>query len=151
MSWSTDLKLALEQLPAGRFLMASAYEDDRAGLIVRSVQPCSSEPPLLCVAVRTGHRIEPLIRDSRCFALSRVGEEDRLVRHKFSATPAPDSPDGADPFAAIAIETLTTGSPVLRGSPLVFDCEVVRHFDLEADCELYIGQVISSRVLRGVA
>jgi len=149
MPWSTDTNQALAQLPAGRFLMASAYEDDRAGLIVRSVQPCGDEIPLLCVAVRTGHRNEPLIRDRRCFALSRVGEDDRLVRHKFAAAIAPDAPESADPFAAIAVETLQTGSPVLRGSPLVFDCEVVRHFDLEADCELYIGQVVASRMAIG--
>ncbi len=142
MSSTTDLQQAMSRLLGLSFLMTSQFEGERAGVIVRSVQYCNQDPPLLCVAVRTGHRIEPLIRDSRCFALSRVSTDDRLVLKKFDA-PAAREPD--DPFDAIAVETLRTGCPVLGGSRLVFDCEVVRHFDLEADCELYIGQVVACR------
>lgn len=142
MPWSTDPRAALAQLPSGLFLMTSAYDDDRAGLIVRSVQVCGDEPPLLCVAVRTGHRIEPLIRDSRCFAISWLDEERKLVLRKFAHH---SRTDPGDSFDAIPVEALATGSPVLCDSPLVFDCEVARHFDLEADCELYIGQVVACR------
>lgn len=39
-----------------------------------------------------------------------------------------------------------TGSPVLLRSIVAFDCEVVRHFDLEADHELFVGQVLASRM-----
>ncbi|MCC7388720.1 MAG: flavin reductase [Phycisphaerales bacterium] len=142
----SDAHTALAQLPSSPYLMTSCFEGERAGLIVRSVQSCDTEPALLCVAVRTGHRIEPLIRDSRCFALSRVDNESRLVLRKFDRKGAQEP---GDPFDAIAMETMQTGCPVLCASPLVFDCEVVRHFDLEADCELYIGQVLASRALRG--
>lgn len=145
MSMSTDAHSALAQLPSLPYLMTSHYEGERAGVIVRSVQPCRTEPPLVCVSVRTGHRIEPLIRDSRCFALSRVDTENRLVLKKFDIK-APH--EAGDAFDAIAVETLRTGCPVLCASPLVLDCEVVRHFDLEADCELYIGLVLAARAPR---
>jgi flavin reductase (DIM6/NTAB) family NADH-FMN oxidoreductase RutF len=140
--WSTDLHEALAQLPSGLFLMTSVFDEDRAGIIVRSIQPCGDEPPRLCVAVRTGHRIEPLIRDSRCFALSWLDNSHRLVIRKFD----PDARiEPGDPFDAIPVQSLKTGSPVLNASKLVFDCEVVRHFDLEADFELYIGQIVAAR------
>ena len=146
MSLSTDPRDALARLLASPFLMTSLYEDERAGVIVRSVQFCNAEPALLCVAARTGHRIEPLIRDSRCFALSQLEAEHKLVLKKFDSRAAREP---GDPFDAIAVQTLQTGCPVLASSKLVFDCEVVRHFDLEADCELYIGQVIACRSEQG--
>ncbi len=136
---------AMAQLPVGLFVMTSSYEDERAGILVRSVQPCGSEPPLICVAARTGHRIEPLIRDSRCFAICLLDPNNKLALRKFD----PDGGrDRADPFDAIQIQTLVTGSPVLCASPLVFDCEVVRHYDLESDHELYVGQVVAARAPR---
>ncbi len=144
MSWTTDPHAAIAQLPSGQFLMASAYEGDRAGTIVRSVQSCGEELPLICIAVRTGHPIEPIIRDSRCFALSWLDTEQKLVVRKFDYDA---EHDGGDPFDALAVESLVTGSPVLCWSPLVFDCEVLRHFDLEADHELYIGQVVACRAM----
>ncbi|MBK7403950.1 MAG: flavin reductase [Phycisphaerales bacterium] len=122
--------------------MTAAYEEERAGIVVRAVQPCGTEPPLICVAARTGHRIEPLIRDSRCFAICQLDPANRLVLRKFD----PDAPtDRGDPFDAIPFDALVTGSPIIRASALVFDCEVVRHYDLETDHELYVGQVLGCR------
>ena len=144
MTRTTDPHTAIAQLPSGRFLMAAAYDEIRAGTIVYSVQSCGHEFPLLCVAVRTGHPIEPIIRDSRCFALSWLEESCKLVSRKFDRDAEEDL---GDPFDAIAVETLETDSPVLCSSPLVFDCEVLRHFDLEADHELYIGQVVACRAV----
>lgn len=143
MPSSTDPHSALARLPSPAYLMTSSFEGERAGVIVRSVQACNTEPPLVCVAVRTGHQIEPLIRDSRCFALSQVESENRLVLKKFDRARAAVEP--GDPFDAIPVRSLRTGCPVLCASALVLDCEVVRHFDLEADCELYIGLVLASR------
>ncbi len=146
MAGSTHPLDGFALLRSGLYLMTAAHEDVRAGVIVRSVQPCSDEPPLLCVAVRTGHPIEPIIRDARCFAICRLDEADKLALRKFaSAAPL----DEEDQFDAIPVERLLTGAPVLRRSPLVFDCEVVRHFDLEAESELYVGQVIACRVAAG--
>jgi len=73
-------------------------------------------------------------------------EGDKLALRKFSTDSWVDS---ESPFDAIPIQKLRTGAPVLRRSSLVFDCEVVRHFDLEAESELYIGQVVACRVTPG--
>jgi flavin reductase (DIM6/NTAB) family NADH-FMN oxidoreductase RutF len=42
--------------------------------------------------------------------------------------------------------TLVTGSPLLGRSIVALDCEVLRHVDLEADFEIYVGQVLSAFV-----
>ncbi len=130
-------------LPSGWFVLTAAFEAKRSGMIVRWVQPCAEEPLLVAVAARRGHSIEPLIRDSHSFAICRIDPEDKLLTRKFAVHRPPD--DTGDPFDAVPVETLVTGSPIIRRSPLVLDCEVVRHFDLEADHELFVGLVVAGR------
>lgn len=129
-------------MPAGSYVMTSSFEGDRAGVLVSWVTRAAEDPALVCVAVRKGHAIEPLIRDSRSFALCRIDNDDRLIRKTFNDERAPD--ERGDLFASIEVRTLATGAPVLKRSTLVLDCEVVRHFDLEADHELYVGQVVGA-------
>lgn len=147
MQSEAQLNQAVGRLPSGRFVITAAHGDARAGVVVKSVQACADEPTLISVAVRKGHAIEPLIRDSHVFAICWI-EEDDLLTQRIFAVDAPvelDAQDQHDPFAAIAVETLATGAPVLTRARLVLDCSVVRHFDLEADHELYIGQVVAAR------
>lgn len=139
---------AIALIPGGLFVMTSQFEDSRTGVLARSVQPAADEPLLVSVSVRRGHAIEPLIRDSHAFAICRVDPEDKLVRRLFDHDNA-DEPEGQhDPFHALPCEALRTGSPILRRSIMALDCEVVRHFDLEADCELYVGQVVAAKIYR---
>lgn len=133
---------ALTQIPDGTFIITSAFEGHRAGSTALSVSICATEPRLVCVALRKGHFIEPLIRDSRAFAICRVSPTDRLVLRRFSESEHHD----ADPFDGVETTTLVTSAPILTRSLMALDCEVVRHFDLEADCELFIGQVLAGHV-----
>lgn len=138
---------ALALFPRGRFLMTACYDGQRSGMLVGSVQCCSTEPLLLCVAARKGHKIDPLIRDSRNFALGVVPEGDKLVMRRFSsadAAPSEFGPEGEDdPFDALPTRTLVTGAPVLPRCPTWFDCEVIRRVDLEAETELFVGMVVA--------
>lgn len=137
-------RLAMAQLPRCTFLMTAAYENKRSGQLVESVQHCGDSPLLVCVAARKGHSVEPLIRDSRTFALCRVHPDDRLLLRKFAEDKPPD--ELGDPFDSIEVERIVTGAPVIRRAVCALDCEVVRHFDLEAEYELYVGQVLGARV-----
>lgn len=137
-----DARRAMAHIPCGMWVMSSCFEGKRAGVIVKSVSPCADEPLLLAVAAWKGHGIEPIIRDSHHFAVSLIEPEDRLLIKKFSGNLS----DHPDQFDAIATDRLVSGAPVLAKSRLAFDCEVVRHFDMEADHELYIGLVLGSRV-----
>ncbi len=132
---------AMGLIPCGMWVMSSAFEGRRAGVIVKSVSPCANEPLLLAVAAWKGHGIEPIIRDSHHFAVSLIEPEDRLLVRKFSGHLA----DNPDQFDTVATERLVSGAPLLARSRLGFDCEVIRHFDMEADHELYIGLVLGAR------
>jgi flavin reductase (DIM6/NTAB) family NADH-FMN oxidoreductase RutF len=132
----------LEHLPQGLFVLSGAYEGRRAGLIVHWVCRCANQPPLVGVALPKGHWVSPIIRDSHHFGLSLVLPAEKLVVRKFSE---PVGERESDPFDCMATERLTSASPLLSKSPLLLDCEVVRHLDLEAETEMFIGRVIASR------
>jgi flavin reductase (DIM6/NTAB) family NADH-FMN oxidoreductase RutF len=132
----------LEHLPQGLFVVSGAYEGRRAGLVVQWVCRCANQPPLVGVALAKGHWVSPIIRDSHHFGLSLVLPSEKLVVRKFSE---PLGTRESDPFDCMATERLTSAAPLLSKSPLLLDCEVVRHLDLEADTEMFIGRVIASR------
>lgn len=144
---------ATDLLSVGTFLMTSQFEGRRAGVLARSVMVAANEPLLLAVTVRCGHWIEPVIRDSRRFGICKIDDPcspimTLLVRR--CAEPA--RPRDGDVFDTMPTITAVGGAPLLARSSLVFDCEVVRHLDLEADHELYVGKVITARAgdARGV-
>jgi len=130
-------------VPEAVGVLTAAYEDDRAGVRVYSVQPCSTEPALVSIALRKGHFIEPLIRDSHHFGLCLVAPSDRLVLRKFPEDPAAQNDD---PFDAFPTGRLVSGAPIIERGLAALDCEVVRHFDLEADHEIYVGLVLAAKV-----
>src|SRR5512144_498395 len=137
-----EARRALAAFPRGSYLMTAAFESKRAGQIVYSVQCCADEPMLVCVAARNGHPIAPLIRDAHRFAICLIDPEDKLLPRIFGS-----SANGArgDAFDSLEVERLLTGAPVLKRSLAALDCQVIRHLDVEADHELYIGQVVAGR------
>jgi flavin reductase (DIM6/NTAB) family NADH-FMN oxidoreductase RutF len=137
---------ALDFVPSAAWVMTSAFEVKRSGTLVQRVQLCADEPLLISVAVRKGHAIEPLIRDSHAFAICRIDPDDKLLTRKFAQPKAPD--DSTDLFDSIEVERLVTPSPVIKRCYAALDCIVARHIDLESDFELYVGQVVSSKVFR---
>lgn len=138
------IRSACDRLPTALYLLSARYGDDRAGILVGGVQQCAADPILVTVPVRAGHRIDPLIRDSHMFALSAIRPEDRAMRRRFELHLSAE--EYHDPFDALPVLTLETGAPILRSSVLALDCEVVRHVDMDADHELYIGRVLATRV-----
>lgn len=138
---ASDIQRAVDSLTRGTFVMTSHHDDLRSGVIVHSVQACATEPQLICVAARKGHWIAPVIRDSRVFAVCELGPNSQLARKLFAQDLTEE--EQGDPFAGVPVIKLVTGSPVLQKCVRAMDCEVVRHFDLEADHELYIGQVLA--------
>jgi flavin reductase (DIM6/NTAB) family NADH-FMN oxidoreductase RutF len=138
-----DIIRALGLLPTTTCVMTAAYEAKRSGMIVSRVMKAADEPACVCVAVPAGQRLATLIRDSHAFGLCMVDGVSRLLQKKFGTE------ETADPFDMLEVRTLVSQSPILVRSSMALDCEVLRHLDLEADYEIYVGQVLSA-VVNGV-
>ncbi|MHC4948004.1 MAG: flavin reductase family protein [Planctomycetota bacterium] len=134
---------AMIQIPNGLFVVTAAFEEARSGVLAHWVQQCSTTPPMIMVAMAKGQPVEPLIRDSRAFALCQVGADDRLLHRKFAT--APDRHD--DPFISLSTRCAPSGAPIVERALSYLDCELVRLIDIEADHLVYIAQVLSGGVL----
>ncbi len=137
-----NVTAALALIPGGKWVMTTQLDGKRGGVLVRSVSACADEPPLIAVSAWKGHGIEPMIRDSRHFCVCLIDPEDRLLARKFTGHLA----DHADQFDSLPTQRLVSGSPALKRCHLAIDCEVVRHIDVEADHELYVGLVLATLV-----
>jgi flavin reductase (DIM6/NTAB) family NADH-FMN oxidoreductase RutF len=128
---------ALSRIPAAQYLITTAYGEVRDGRLVERVQQCGTSPPMLLVAMEKGHPLSPLIRDSRTFAVSLLDPNERLVQRVFG----PDRRIGEDPFLTYPHKVGLLGAPIVTRAVAWFDCEVVRHLDMETNFELYVGLV----------
>jgi len=130
-------------IPADDFLVTAAHDGRRSGVIVRWIQRCGLEPPMICMTMRKGHPIEPLIRDSRAFAICQLSPADTLARRLFLN----DHPFGDDPFLSLPVRCAPSGSPLPLRARSYLDCDLVRHFDIECDFEIYVGLIRNAGLL----
>jgi flavin reductase (DIM6/NTAB) family NADH-FMN oxidoreductase RutF len=140
---NTGLLEALRLIPCGVFILTAAHDHSRGAALVRWVQACSINPPMVLVAMPLGQAVEPLVRDSRSFALCQVGAGDRFLPRKLSHRVVP----GEDPLVSILTTKAPSGSPIIDRALSYLDCELVRHLDIEGDCGLFIGLVRGGSVL----
>lgn len=147
MDWTpanrTDVTVALARIPAGSFLLTSAYGDQRGGVPVKWVQQCCENPPMVMVAVEKGHPLSPVIRDSRCFAVCQLDPADRASLRTFE-----QQQPGMDPFVGVVSTSAPSGAPVPGRAIAFADCELARHVDIDGDHEIYMGVVHHAQTLR---
>jgi flavin reductase (DIM6/NTAB) family NADH-FMN oxidoreductase RutF len=134
---------ACSRIPGGLFILTAQYESRRGALLVKWVQQCSDQPPMVMVAMPRGQQIEPLIHNSRAFALCQISAEDRFLLRKFTQ----HQDNGEDPLVTLMTRTGRSGSPIVDRALAYFDCEIVRHLELDSDYRIYVGQVLDSAML----
>lgn len=125
------------------FLLTAAHEERRSAVLTSWVQRCSQQPPMVMIALPKGTPVEPLIRDSRVFALCQISEDDRFLIRKFAHPPDRDD----DPFVTLPTTCAPSGAPVVMRAMSYVDCELMMHVDLESDHRLFIALVNGARVL----
>lgn len=140
----SDIARAMAQIPGGLFVMTAACDGRAGAVLVKWVQPCSDSPAMVMVALGRGQHIEPLLRNSRSFALCQISESDRFLLRKFTHTA--EMPD-EDPLMAMMTTVAPSGAPIVDRAMTYLDCEIIRHIELESDFRIYVGQVLSGAVL----
>jgi flavin reductase (DIM6/NTAB) family NADH-FMN oxidoreductase RutF len=137
---------ALELIPQGEFLLTASQGRRSNGVVLDFVGQCANNPPMLVVATAKGQVLTPIIRDSRAFVVSLITDSTRPLARRFARS----SVEVDDPFIGLPTDTTPRGIPVLARTMAWFECELVRHFDIDADCELYVGNIINVMVTEQV-
>ena len=141
---STELTTATDRMPVGRFLLTAAHGDQRNGMLITRAQKCADEPVTVTVAVRKGHALSPLIRDSAVFGLCELRGSDLMLSRLFNR---PGELRGEDPFLGHDLVAGTGRIPIPTASASWVCCELIRHLDIEADHEIYIGRVTAGGII----
>ncbi|MCZ6837058.1 MAG: flavin reductase [Planctomycetota bacterium] len=147
MDPTNSVAQSVEQIPSGMFLVTAAHDGRRSGVLSRWVQRCSDRPNMITIAMPKGLPVEPLIRDSRCFALCQISADDVLLQRKFAQVPERSD----DPFESMAVDTAPSGSPIVKRAMSYLDCELVSHLEFESEFRLYVGLVHHAEVLHHTA
>jgi len=134
---------ALGRIPQSLYIMTSHFEDRMRGVMVSWVQQVAFEPPMVSVSLSKGRPIVPLLHDSHAFALCQIAPTDKLTIKRFGGGDA-----GDNPFETMDVFKAATGSPIIRRSLAYLDCELVRHFDVDGDHDIYIGLVRAAEQLK---
>jgi len=136
----------IARIERGRYLMTSHHDDQRAGILVESIQWLTLDPLLIGISVRKGHEIDPLIRDSRSFAIGFIEDDDSFITRRFSERlNGSDSAiyvQGSCTFDTLLCDSLVTGSPLLPQCKTWIDCTVLRRVDIENAFEFFVGTVV---------
>ncbi|MFI4854576.1 MAG: flavin reductase family protein [Phycisphaerales bacterium JB065] len=147
---STRHHPASDLLPRPVFVITAAFENHRRGQLVRYVQLASDSPPSVSVAMPKGQPISPVIRDSKSFGLCQLPDTDEFLERKFAQAHLrgyDEEENPSDPFDSLETTTAETDSPLITRSLMWLDCRVTMHIDLEGDFEMYIGEVVASKLL----
>lgn len=144
-SVNQDVLAALGCIPNGLFVVTSTCEDRRGGQIVRWVQRCCDQPPMISMSLTKGKAIMPLISESRRFALCQLSKEERILARKFSQ----DFSTLEDPFLGLDMIRSQLGLPILAQSVSYLECELACHMDVEGDRDLFVGLVLGGRYIHG--
>ena len=131
---------ALSRLPRGHHLLTAGYGHCRNGMIIDRVSLGADDPPTVILSVRKGHALSPLIRDSGRFGIVEIGRTDEMLSRLFRyATTLQDD----DPFLGHALldGPLKVDIPIPQRAVSWMTCDLLRHLDIEADHEVYIGRV----------
>ena len=133
-----DLRIGMRNWTSGISIVSTRAGDKIHGMTVSSLLSVSLNPPVLLVSLRDSSRTNRLIKQSDVFGISLLSEDQQEISDRFSSIET----ESIDRFEGIGIYTLTTGAPLIEGSLVGFDCQVVKALEVESHT-LFFGKVIS--------
>src|SRR5688500_2095858 len=132
-----EIGKALGRVPSGVYILTAEHDGKPAAMMASWVQQASFAPPALTVAIAKDRPIAGVVRSSRTFALSVVGEHETPIMRKY----ARGVPENEDPFAGMKVErTAVLGLPVLSEALAILECRVTQVVAFNGDHELYVGE-----------
>ena len=137
----SQLAQALAALTTGIYVLTVRSGARQHGMSSSWVTQVSGEPVLIMAAVDRQHATHSMIHDSQAFAINVVGHQSRQLEDYFYSAQS-RHPDNLTPFA---LDTGTTGTPLLQAALASLDCRLVSNH-VAGDHTLFVGQVVEARV-----
>ena len=132
---------AFHKLSNGLYLIATEFQDKKAGYIANTVFQVTSEPAQVAISCHKKNHSAKVILDSGIFSVSVLKKE---VNMKIIGDFGFMSSTEIDKFNGINFVTAITGAPIVLDSSVAwFDCRVVSSVDLGSHY-LIVGEVLDA-------
>lgn len=135
-----QLRMAMRAWTTGITIVTAVHDGDRHGMTVSSFTSISLEPAMITISLQGPSRTCDLVTRSGAFGLTILSAEQQELSDLFAGRRA----EGVDRFAGLEIETLVTGSPLIKGGLAWLDCRVAYRYDAGMNA-LFIGEVVAAR------
>src|SRR5471030_840165 len=132
-------KKGMRHLAASVTLITTCEGKLRGGLTATAVCSVSAEPPQILVCVNKTASAHDTIGHAGHFCVNILAPAHRKIAERFAGM---DGVEGDERFADMGSwKKLSTGSPVLEGCPVSFDCKLVTEVAAGTHT-IYIGQIV---------
>lgn len=110
----------MSKLAAAVNIITSFDEDGPCGFTATAVCSVTDEPPTLMVCVNRAVKAYPSIRRNQVLCVNTIGPQHEALARRFSG----GVKEMSKRFAQVGWSSGVTGSPVLDGAMVSFDCRV---------------------------
>ncbi len=136
-----DLRISMRNWVTGVTVVSTKLDDIIHGMTVSAMISVSLEPPIMMVSLRKLTRTHDLVLQSSIFGISILNVDQQSISERFAS----HETENYERFSGIEFYTLTTGAPLVAGSLVGFDCEVVKTIDFETH-SLFFGSVLDLKI-----
>jgi flavin reductase (DIM6/NTAB) family NADH-FMN oxidoreductase RutF len=133
-------KAAARRFASGVTVVSTRMGDHLHGITASSFSSLSLEPLLVAVAIDERSRLVDYVEESRAFAISVLGRDQRVISQHFATARRELVRDWLDVTSTFSA---ATGAPILVGCIAYFDCKL--HSMLPGgDHRILVGQVVAT-------
>ncbi len=136
-----SLGRALGMIPSGIFVVTTTREPERSAYVGSWIQQAAFEPPAITIAINKQRPLLGLLAPGCGIGVNILGRRQAQLYARFEKGFTLEE----DPFAGMAIETATTGAPLLREAFAYLDCRVRTVLDA-GDHMVVLAEVLAGAV-----
>ncbi len=136
------LRSAMSHFPTGVTVVTSGRGETSEGMTANAVISVSLDPPLFLVSVHEDARLNPRIREERCFAVNVLADDQEGLSRLFSS---PERSSGLHAVNSLGGGYGTVGAPLAAGALAVVECELEGIYP-GGDHALFLGRVVEVRL-----
>jgi len=135
MSNQERISPALGKIISGLYIVTTAFEGKRHGMLASFIEQAGFQPPLITMAMGKGRVIGDIIDQQPIFGINILGQHNHELLRPFVKN------TGDDPFDGHAMVENEWGVPQLAESLAFLACRAVTRVDA-GDHWLYLAEVI---------
>ena len=125
----------------GVTVVTTWHGDNPQGMTANAVASLSLDPPLVLVSVDVKAQMNVCLKESGCFAVNILTEEQEELSVRFAK-------HGPKDFSGIEYRTEATGSPVLAQALAFVDCRVTSILP-GGDHDIFVGEIVAGSAREG--